>query len=122
MLSNMIIGIRTERGISTILVKSLIPVSPKSSMKKFAMTRQPTMNQNMSGLSIISIGPGFRPWMNRAPIMMAVTASPGMPRVIIGMNAPPTAELFAVSGATSPSIAPSPNSRSGFFVTRLAWS
>ena len=31
------------------------------------------------------------------------------------------AALFAVSGAISPSIAPSPNLRSGFLVMRLAW-
>ena len=78
------------------------------------------MNQNMCGCSIISIGPGFSPWMNSAPMKIAVTASPGMPRVSIGMKAPPTAALLALSGATRPSLAPLPNGTSGFFVVRLA--
>ena len=68
-----------------------------------ASVRLPTMNQNRWGVSIISIGPGFRPWMYSAPMITAVTASPGMPSVIIGMYAPPTAALLADSGATRPS-------------------
>ena len=60
---SMMSGIRTEPGISTILVKSLMPVRPKISMKALAATSEPTMNRNMSGWSIISIGPGFSPWM-----------------------------------------------------------
>ena len=94
------------RGHSTILVDSLMPVSPKISRKMLASVRLPTMNQNISGRSIISIGPGFKPWMNSAPMMIAVTASPGTPRVSMGMKAPPTAALFAVSGPTKPSLAP----------------
>ena len=55
-------------------------------------------------------------------MITAVTASPGMPSVSIGMYAPPTAALFADSGATMPSYAPSPKGRDGFLVVRFAWS
>ncbi len=55
------------------------------SRKMLASTSEPTMNQNKSGVSVISSGPGRRPWMNMAPMITAVTASPGMPSVIMGM-------------------------------------
>ena len=41
---------------------------------------------------------------------IAVTGSPGIPSVIIGISAPPVTALFADSGAAMPSTAPSPNS------------
>lgn len=59
-------------GISTILVKILMPVRPKISRKMLARNSAPTMNQNICGCSIISIGPGFRPWMNSAPMMTPI--------------------------------------------------
>jgi len=55
-----------------------------------------------------------------APMIIAVTASPGIPRVSIGINAPPIAALFAVSGAIIPSLAPLPKGTSGFLVVRFA--
>ncbi len=85
------------------MAKILIPVSPSGSRKVLASVRAPTQNQKRCGVSIISIGPGLRPWMYRAPMMTAVTASPGIPRVIIGMLSPPMQALFAVSGAMTPS-------------------
>ena len=45
--------------------------------------------------------------------MIAVDASPGIPRVNIGTIVPPVVALFAVSGATTPSGSPLPKS-SGF--------
>ncbi|MNZ67582.1 hypothetical protein D3C78_858360 [compost metagenome] len=71
-------------GSSTSLANSLMPIRPKTSRKMLASARLPTVNQKMCGLSTISIGPGLRPWITSAPMITAVTASPGMPRVSIG--------------------------------------
>ena len=49
-----------------------------------------------------SKGPGARPWIRRAPINIAVTGSPGIPKVIIGIRAPPVTALLADSGAAMP--------------------
>ena len=56
-------GMSRAGGISTILAKARMPVSPNTSMKIAASRRLPTVNQNRCGVSIISIGPGLRPWM-----------------------------------------------------------
>jgi hypothetical protein len=53
-------------------------------------------------------GPGARPWIIRAPIRIAVTGSPGMPKVIMGMSAPPVTALLADSGAATPATRPVP--------------
>ena len=52
------------------------------------------------------------PWIISAPSSSAITASPGMPRLMVGMKSPWTEECVAVSGAATPSIAPRPK-RSG---------
>ena len=62
-----------------------MPDNPIGSRKMFASVRLPTQNQKRCGVSISIIGPGFRPWMYSAPMITAVTASPGMPSVSIGM-------------------------------------
>ncbi|MOA66390.1 hypothetical protein D3C78_1931290 [compost metagenome] len=49
------------------------------------------------------------PWIMKPPSRMAVTVSPGMPRVISGIMALPIPALLAVSLATTPSMAPLPN-------------
>ena len=59
-------------------------------------------------------GPGFIPSIINAPSMIAVVPEPGIPTVNNGTKAPTAAELFAVSGAAKPSMAPFPN-LSGFF-------
>lgn len=51
----------------------------------------------------------------KAARMTAVTASPGTASVSIGISAPPMQALFAASLAMTPSTAPSPNGRLGFF-------
>ena len=68
--------------------------------------------QKMSGCCEISSGPGVIPWIARAASRRAMTASQGMPRLMVGMQSPRTAECVAVSGAATPSIAPRPK-RSG---------
>ena len=49
------------------------------------------------------------PWSIRPPRMMAVTVSPGIPRVSSGISAPPMEALLDVSEATIPSMQPVPN-------------
>ena len=54
------------------------------------------------GFSRKTVGPGFSPLRKRMPRMTAVKLSPGIPKTVVGMRAPPTAELFA-SAAAKPS-------------------
>ena len=56
-----------------------------------------------------SSGPGVRPWMIRPPISTAVTDSPGMPSVSVGISEPPVTALFAASEPATPSMEPLPN-------------
>ena len=49
------------------------------------------------------------PWMMNAPMSTAVTSSPGMPRVSMGIMAEPVVALLPASGAAMPSMAPCPN-------------
>src|SRR5882724_3135236 len=75
--------------------------------------------QKTSGACLTSKGPGWSPWIIKAPSRIAMTALAGMPRVSRGMNAPPAAALLAASGPATPSIAPAPN-RSGCRDTRFS--
>ena len=68
-----------------------------------------TRPQKMSGCCEISCGPGTMPWIISAPSKSAMTASPGMPRLMVGMKSPWTDECVAASGQTTPSIMPVPN-------------
>ena len=61
-----------------------------------------------------NIGPGISPHITIPPSNKAVVGEPGIPSVSIGNSEPVEAALFAVSGAITPSILPSPNV-SGFF-------
>ncbi len=70
--------------------------------------------QKMSGCSLINCGPGTMPWMINAPSSKAITASPGIPRLMVGMKSPCTEECVEASGHATPSIAPCPK-RSGVF-------
>ena len=65
------------------------------------------------------MGPGINPHITMPPSNKAVVGEPGIPRVNIGNNEPVEAALFAVSGATTPSMLPFPNV-SGFFEVCLA--
>ena len=55
-------------------------------------------------------GPGLKPHSTSAASSIAVVPEPGMPSVSSGTSAPPVSELFAPSGAATPSTAPLPNS------------
>ena len=71
--------------------------------------------------STFGSGPGVIPCTIMAPIISAIRALGGMPRLSIGMKQACAAALLADSGAATPSIAPLPN-RSGVrdnFVSRL---
>ena len=48
-------------------------------------------------------GPGWMPWMVSAPIITAVTASPGMPKAMIIISEPATLALLEDSEAMMPS-------------------
>ena len=77
-----------------------------------------TMPQNIPGRSVMICGPGWMPWIVKAPIISAITALPGMPNVSIGMNEVCAPALLADSGPATPSTAPRPNrdgSRATFF-------
>ena len=65
--------------------------------------------QKISGCSLISCGPGTMPWIISAPRISAITASPGMPRLMVGMKSPCTEEWVEASGQATPSIMPVPN-------------
>src|SRR6266403_516094 len=67
-----------------------------------------TMPQNRVGRSVITCGPGWMPWMVSAPIISAITALPGIPKVSIGMKEVWAPALLADSGPATPSIAPRP--------------
>ena len=56
--------------------------------------------------------------MVRALSRMAITVSPGMPRVSMGIMAPPVTALLAASAARMPSMEPLPYS-SGCLEARL---
>lgn len=66
--------------------------------------------QKNCGRSVVSEGPGWRPWMTMALIISAMTGLVGMPRVSIGMKEVWEPALLADSGAATPSMAPVPNS------------
>ena len=61
-----------------------------------------------SGSSCIKVGPGIILCIINAPSITAVTISPGIPRAIIIISAPPAVALLAASGATMPSYSPFP--------------
>ena len=65
--------------------------------------------QKMSGCSVMSCGPGWMPWISSAPRISAITASPGMPRLIVGMKSTCVFECAEASGPATPSIMPVPN-------------
>ena len=69
---------------------------------------QAKMSMARSGCSVINRGPACRPWMVRPAMSIAVMPSPGMPRAIMGMRAPPREALFAVSEAHTPAGLPLP--------------
>src|SRR5437773_5153832 len=68
-----------------------------------------TRPQNSAGFSGMKSGPGLNPHRTSAASRTAVVPEPGMPRVSSGTSAPPVSELFAPSGAATPSTTPVPN-------------
>ena len=44
--------------------------------------------QKISGCSLISSGPGTMPWIIKAPSNKAMMASPGIPKLMVGMKSP----------------------------------
>ena len=81
---------------------------------------QAKISMARSGWLVMNSGPACKPWMVRAEISMAVMPSPGMPRAIMGIRAPPREALLAVSLAQIPAGLPSPNGISVSLLTLLA--
>ena len=50
------------------------------------------------------------PSVTKAPSITAMPELPGMPKNSVGSRLPPSLELFAASGAMTPSMRPLPNS------------
>ena len=75
--------------------------------------------QNISGLSVISLGPGVTFKAIKAPNRIAVVPEPGIPSVSRGTKEPVQAALLAVSGAAKPLTEPLPNSFCSFSGARL---
>src|SRR5690606_20805108 len=90
--------------------------------KMLARTKQLTIFQKKSGYSSSIIRPERDPRITNAPRNRAVPESPGNTNVHVGINQPPLDALFADSAATTPSYAPFPEGRLGFFTVLLAWS
>ena len=95
------------------------PPRPIRSMKNWTMTNPAKKVYVMGAYLVKSSGPGWRPWMMRPPMSTAVTDSPGMPSVSVGMREPPVTALFAASEPATPSMEPRPKS-SGFLENCLA--
>ena len=67
--------------------------------------------------SLVSISiPGRSPWIIIAPRRIDMAKSPGMPKVSVGISAPPRWALLALSGAITPRMSPRPNSFRPFVV------
>ena len=65
-------------------------------------------------------GPGTSPWMKKAPMRMAVLTLAGTPNATVVTRLPPSDELLAAPGPSTPSTAPFPKrARSGELWT--AW-
>ena len=54
----------------------------------------------------MACGPGWMPWIIRAPIISAMVGLAGTPSVSIGMNEVCAPALFAASGAATPRMSP----------------
>src|SRR3546814_8886137 len=70
--------------------------------------------QKSSGWLVMTWGPGWMLWIVMAPIIRAVSALHGIPKVSSGMNDACEAELLADSGPATPAGWPVPT-RSGLW-------
>ena len=69
---------------------------------------QAKISMARSGCSVMNRGPACSPWMVSPAISIAVIPSPGIPRAIMGIRAPPRDALLAVSEAHTPAGFPFP--------------
>jgi len=53
-------------------------------------------------------GPGVMPTRRNPPSRMAMAELPGTPKATVGMSAPPSFELFAAPGPSTPRTSPWP--------------
>ena len=112
-------GVRIAKGMRRIAAKNGTKASTISTPMTLPVYMLAMSPHTKSGLSLKSMGPGWRPQMINPPSMTAAVGDPGMPSVIIGSMAATPAAWAAVSGATMPSIVPLPKP-SGCLENRLA--
>jgi len=74
------------------------------------------------GAGVSIAGPGTRPWTKKAPMRIAVATLAGTPNATVVTRLPPSEELLAAPGPSTPSTAPLPNrSRPGELWTACAY-
>ena len=88
----------------------------RSADATFAIMSVQTIENVMWRLEVSISMPGLRPWIIMAPSRIAIAKSPGMPKVMVGISAPPRWALLALSGAITPRMSPRPNSFLPFVV------
>ena len=91
-------------GTSRIRTNTRIPPNSTISMMKVATIKPAKRPYTSSPLFWKRSGPGTMPWSIKPPRIIAVTVSPGIPKVRSGINAPPIDALLDVSEATIPPI------------------
>lgn len=97
------IGMSRPFGTSIILVTGLAIRTPTTHSITEPRMRRIAISYVNVGLVEVSIGPGRIPCSCSALSITAAGGLPGSARHSIGINAPPIAALFAVSGAITPS-------------------
>ena len=105
-----ITGAMMENGTRRIEAKSGTQVSTTINPTMLPRYIDAMRPQTKSGFSAKSSGPGCRPQMSRPPSSTAAVGEPGTPSVSMGSSAEVPAACAAVSGATTPSTLPVPNS------------
>ncbi len=104
----MIAGNSRRYGTSSSFTHSPISGRLSTTSMRLPIHMLATRPQNRSGRSVITSGPGWMPWMVRAPSISAITPLAGRPRVSMGMNLHWASALLADSGPATPSMAPRP--------------
>src|SRR6266850_5546114 len=103
-------GYSTNPGVRSTCAKSGTSGRLSTSSMTLPMYMLATRPQKSDGFSEMKSGPGLNPHSTSAASSTAVVPEPGIPSVSKGTRAPPVSELFAPSGAATPSTAPLPNS------------
>src|SRR5699024_993299 len=99
--------------------KDLIPSLPQTKVKILAINMAKKITYNTIDCSDKNYGTACIHCKINAAKITAVVGLPGIPSIRVGIMAPPAAALLDVSGATTPSSQPFPNS-SEFLLVLIA--